>query len=68
MNALVAPVTCGHCAHDLNYINGAGGPTEQVAVAQCDRCHREWLVCVQLRPLVSDESRRRAEHRAKAGV
>lgn len=57
MNALLAPVTCGHCAGDLMYVNGAGGESERVAVARCARCRREWLIVCQLRPLVSEIGR-----------
>lgn len=59
-------VTCGHCSQPLDVVNGAGGPSERVAVVACTACGREWLIVVQMRPLLSREGKRRRELRRRA--
>jgi len=66
---LAFTATCVHCAGRLVPVNTSGGcATERVAITKCLLCGREWLVCVQLRPLVSPESQRRARYRERVGV
>lgn len=69
MNYLV-PLTCHYCRGALRHVNGTrhADSCEQTAIAECEACGREWLLLVQLRPIVQPESRRRRAHARRAAA